>query len=170
MRTIALLSLFIVSLSASLPAMATDVPNAEVLGRWASETAVLNVTEQNGQLHAHIIALKDPLYTAEEQLGPVGTPRLDDNNPDASLRERPVLGMDLLVEYRHSGKRWEGKIYDPESGNTYSSRMKVDRDGNLAMRGYIGTPLLGRTAIFVPVSTCQPAIKDMLAKANLTDC
>ena len=79
------------------------------------------------------------------------------------MRDRPLLGMELLSEYSWDGKRWSGKIYDPESGNTYSSRMEVRKDGNLAMRGYIGSPLFGRTAVFEPVANCTPAIQKMVA-------
>ena len=76
------------------------------------------------------------------------------------------MGLELLKNYRHTGKRWEGKIYDPESGNTYSSRMEVDKSGNLKMRGYIGMPMLGRTAIFEPLSLCKPHMQEMLSKSN----
>lgn len=144
-----------------------------VFGRWAEERSILEFRQEaNGQLSGTVVALRDPLYTAEDAAGAPGTPRRDHNNPDPALRGRPMLGANLLSDYRYNEKsgQWRGKIYDPESGNTYSSRMNVDRDGNLRMRGYLGIPMLGRTAIFEPVSRCSANILGMLRKAGLEDC
>jgi len=62
--------------------------------------------------------------------------------------------------------RWKdfkpGQIHDPESGKLYSSRRHLNDDGNLAMHGYIGVPLLGRTAIFQPISRGLLHIAQML--------
>ena len=144
-------------------------PSDEVFGIWASDGSVIEITQQNQQLSAKIVAIKDALYRADEEdiKGIVGTPRKDDLNPDEALRERFLIGLELLSDYRHNGKRWEGKIYDPESGNTYSSRMHVDKDGNLKMRGYIGISLLGRTAVFLPVTTCNADIKEMYNQSSV---
>jgi uncharacterized protein (DUF2147 family) len=141
-----------------------------VMGRWASDRSVIEISVAGDHLSVIVVALKNPVYTAEETAGPVGAIRVDANNPDPSMRERPVLGMELVSGYTYTGKRWEGDIYDPESGNTYSSRMSVNDDGNLAMRGYIGAPMFGRTSIFVPVSQCTEVIVDMLVMADLPTC
>ena len=137
-----------------------------VLGYWAGDDSILHITDQGGQLSARVAALGSPTYEAGEDFGPVGTARRDDNNPDDALKGRPVLGLELLEDYRYNGTRWEGKIYDPASGNTYSSRMRVDAD-ELKMRGYIGVPMLGRTATFTAVSVCSEHVRDLLAKSDL---
>ena len=79
--------------------------------------------------------------------------------------------MELLSDYRWTGKRWEGKIYDPASGNTYSSRMEPDGE-RLKMRGYIGVPMLGRTQFFERVESCGETVTQMLAvsEAELAFC
>ena len=138
-----------------------------VLGRWATEDSIIEITEVDGVLRAQVVALKEPRYHAGEA-GPEGTERVDLNNPDAALRDRPILGIDLLADYSWDGKQWRGHIYDPESGKTYKSQMRIGKDGNLEMRGYIGVPMLGRTQVFVPVSTCSGSIPQMLALAQLT--
>lgn len=137
----------------------------DVLGYWAGPSSILMISRQAEQLSAKVIALKDPTYLDTEDVGTPGEVRLDDQNPDPELKARPILGLELLSEYRHDGKRWEGKIYDPESGNTYSSRMEVDGDGNLKMRGYIGMPMFGRTAVFQPLSLCTADMQAMLTKS-----
>ena len=100
----------------------------------------------------------------------MGAPRRDDKNPDEGQRDRPVLGLELLSDYTYEGKKWQGKIYDPESGNSYSSNMRVGRNGMLKMRGYIGVPMFGRTAEFRPVASCEEDIVLMLRSVGLTDC
>ncbi len=158
--------LFILWMSALLAAPSTFGAD-DVLGYWASEGSIIHVSKHADELSARVFALMDPTYTPEEAPRPVGAVRLDDRNPDPEIRTRPVLGLELLSGYRFSGKRWEGKIYDPESGNTYSSRMERDGDGNLKMRGYVGIPLLGRTAIFLPLSLCTENMRTMLARSEV---
>lgn len=144
-----------------------DVHDA-VFGRWAGESSILDIGVAGESLHARVIALKDPLYLADEEFGPVGAVRRDDLNPDESLQNRPILGLDLLVEYRFDKGKWQGRLYDPGSGNTYSSTMRVDGKGRLQMRGYIGLPMFGRNATFQPVSTCGETTRQMIALAQLS--
>ena len=142
-----------------------------VFGRWAEPRTILEFREEaNGELSGRVVALMDPVYLPEDEFGPVGAPRRDDNNPDPALRSRPMLGLNLLSNYRFDGKRWQGDIYNPEGGGTYSSKLWVDAGGDLRMRGYLGVPLLGRTAVFKPVSLCTDQILEMLKKAGLDDC
>ena len=144
---------------------------ASVAGLWASDGSIISVEVDGTDLTATVVALMEPNYLEDEaEFGVPGSTRLDHLNPDDGLRTRPVLGIELTSEYTFDGKRWSGKIYDPESGNTYSSRMRVDKDGNLAMRGYIGMPMLGRTAIFEPIAMCKNHMQEMLGKAGLPSC
>ena len=71
------------------------------------------------------------------------------------------------MDYRFENGKWQGRIYDPESGNVYSSNMRVERNGKLKMRGYLGIPLFGRTASFVPLHDCAEHVKEMLVMVNL---
>ncbi len=146
---------------------ADDTAKNAVVGLWATATSILHISQQGEQLSARVFALLEPNYTDGEAFGPPGDPRLDDNNPEASLRKRPIKNLELLSGYQFTGKRWEGKIYDPESGNTYSSRMEVDSQGKLRMRGFIGISLLGRTEVLEPLKTCTPTMQAMLRNSNI---
>jgi uncharacterized protein (DUF2147 family) len=139
-----------------------------VMGRWASDGSILEVAESEGSLTMTIVALLDPLYLESDDYGEPGQPKIDRNNPDESLRGQPILGLQLLSDYEFDGK-WQGKIYDPESGKVYSSNMRVD-DGQLLMRGYIGAPMFGRTQRFEPVVSCVQHIVEMLKKTGLDGC
>ncbi len=56
----------------------------------------------------------------------------------------------LLRGFKFDGQEaWEeGNVYDPKSGKGYDRTMKIDDKGNLAVRGFIGISLIGRTEIW----------------------
>ncbi len=43
---------------------------------------------------------------------------------------------------------WLGYVIDPRSGRQYHAELWVDDAGQLNLRGFVGTPLLGRTEIW----------------------
>lgn len=133
-----------------------------VLGFWATEDSILEVARAGNSLGMRVVAMENPVYTEGEPHGPPGAIRVDVNNPDEALRERPIMNLELLSDYEFAKGRWRGKIYDPQSGNVYSSTMWLE-DGQLQMRGYIGVAFLGRTQTFAPVAGCGPAIVQLLA-------
>lgn len=76
-----------------------------------------------------------------------GKPKVDKKNPDKSLRARPLMGMVLVRNLKSKGNnKYDGAtIYDPKSGNTYSSKLEITGPNTMNLRGYIGVSLLGRT-------------------------
>jgi uncharacterized protein (DUF2147 family) len=157
--------LLVLALILGAPVVVAD--EDAVVGFWAGEDSILRVRRDGDGLAMVIVALRNPVYRKDEGVGVPGEPRVDLNNPDEALRGRPILGLNLLDGYRYEDDRWQGKIYDPESGKVYSSRMKVNGDGELEMRGYIGTPLLGRTQSFTSATTCTAGIVEMLEIAAI---
>lgn len=74
--------------------------------------------------------------------------RKDANNPDKALRNRDLLGLEFLTGFAYSNNYYtDGKIYDPDSGKTYSCKMWLEGN-NLKVRGFIGVSLFGRTELF----------------------
>ena len=64
---------------------------------------------------------------------------LDINNADAALRQRPLLGSAVFWGFKKKGNGWKsGKIYDAESGKTYKSKIKLNEDGSLLVKGCVG--------------------------------
>ena len=63
------------------------------------------------------------------------------------------MGLAILEGFSWNARRgrWEdGSIYDPETGDTYDSRLYFEgatRD-RFTARGYIGLPMLGRSVVF----------------------
>lgn len=149
-------------------AASADEPDA-VVGRWAKKDSVIEITATGGTLHAVIVAILDPVYK-EGEGGPVGAVRVDAKNPDPTLRTRHIVGLDLLSGYAFKDGKWQGELYDPQSGKTYKSQITVGAGGNLSMRGYIGAPMFGRTQEWIPASACSGDIPKMLASVNLDSC
>ena len=77
----------------------------------------------------------------------------DRNNPEPALRQRPVVGLEILhgLTPGADGTWTDGRIYDPGSGSTYTCNIVLDGDDRLRLRGYIGIPLLGRTTTWTRV-------------------
>ena len=109
-------------------------------GTWYNEqrTGRIQFFKEESKLSGKIIWLKNAQVKDKE-------------NPDTKLRDRPVLGITALHGFvSRDNKTWTGgKIYDPESGKTYSSKITMVNKNELELRGYIGTPLLGRSTKFI---------------------
>ena len=63
----------------------------------------------------------------------------DTKNPDPGLRDRPILGVNLIRDFKQSGPgKWAGgRIYDPESGKTYDSKISANANGTLKVEGCV---------------------------------
>ncbi|MBQ4802061.1 DUF2147 domain-containing protein [Aquimarina sp. MMG015] len=54
---------------------------------------------------------------------------LDNKNPDQKLRQRPLLGMDILNNLSFKdGELDGGTIYNADSGKTYTVKVWIDSD------------------------------------------
>ena len=72
------------------------------------------------------------------------TPAKDDKNPDAKLRTRQLIGLNMLSNLKKNGTEYSGgSIYNPANGKTYNCSMKVEGDvlkvrGTLDKKGLLG--------------------------------
>lgn len=113
----------------------------DVLGKWKLEdgSAIVEVYQEGEAYNGKIVWLQNPTEAD-------GSPAVDENNPDAKLRSRQLIGLNMLSGLKKNGGEYTGgTIYDPGNGKTYNCSMKVDGDilhvrGSLDKRG-----LLGRT-------------------------
>jgi uncharacterized protein (DUF2147 family) len=82
-----------------------------------------------------------------------GKPKTDTPNPDPKLRSRPRLGMVFMQGFTYEDdNKWDnGKIYDPESGKTYSCYMKMESANTMEVKGYIGFSLIGKSQTWTRV-------------------
>jgi uncharacterized protein (DUF2147 family) len=65
-------------------------------------------------------------------------PMNDTNNPNPAMRNRPLTGSPVLIGMRPAGgDRWEGNIYNPRDGKTYTSKMAMLPSGQLEIKGCV---------------------------------
>lgn len=125
--------------------------SATINGSWKTEEnkSKVEIFQCAEKICGKITWMKEPLYT-EAKEGPIGKPKLDHNNPEVSLKSRPLLGLQIMEGFTVSGDdAWaNGTIYDPENGKTYKCKMKMTSPERLEVRGYIGISLIGRTAVW----------------------
>jgi uncharacterized protein (DUF2147 family) len=63
----------------------------------------------------------------------------DVKNPNPALRNRQVIGLRILENFTRRDNGWfNGRIYDPKSGNTYRSELAARADGTLGVKGCVG--------------------------------
>lgn len=125
-----------------------------LLGKWITpeDKAVIEIFKQGNSYYGKFVSLKEPLYPEGHESGLAGQPKVDRNNPDASKRSEPIIGLNLLRDFVYKGKdTWhKGRIYDPENGKDYKCTIKLKQDGTLKVRGFIGVSLFGRTQVWRP--------------------
>lgn len=118
----------------ALPARAQDLPAAtSPTGVWRTQDhgGVIAVTPCGDALCAHIagVVLDHP----------------DDPMP-LDFRGVSQCGLGLINDAREvSPGLWRGHILDPRNGGLYGVELRLDRRGQLLLRGFLGLPLLGRT-------------------------
>ena len=118
-------------------------PPPTITGTWLVEDADAHVeiSECGDSLCGPIVWLREPVDDN-------GNLKLDIHNPDESLRQRRVMGLEVFRVSRKPGDKktmWRGTIYDPKIGKTYRCKAHLLSDNELKIRGFIGVPLFGRT-------------------------
>ncbi len=65
-------------------------------------------------------------------------PSVDDKNPDPNKRNRPTLGMPILLGMTQSGpEKWSGEIYNSQDGHTYSASISLLNPDVLKVQGCV---------------------------------
>jgi uncharacterized protein (DUF2147 family) len=132
--------------SAILMGFIQNNPDDRLLGIWepSNGRARVKIEKIGTKYFGKIVWLKEPIDPETSK------PKLDKNNPDISLRSVPLKGYRMLKDFIYKGEdEWAGgTIYDPLSGSTYSSVIKMKDDNTLDIRGYIGVSTFGKTDVW----------------------
>ena len=111
---------------------AQNNPDA-ILGKWITTTdnCMVEVYKQNNEYKAKVVWFKE----GKKKM----TDYTDEKNPDANLRSRKLLGIDVMhgLHYDVDDKEWvDGKIYDATSGKEWDSIVWLTDDHLLKVKGY----------------------------------
>src|SRR5437879_7761719 len=119
MRTVILSVIMLASGLASAEA-------ADPTGDWrvADGVANIRVAQCNGSMWGVVAWEKEPGGR-------------DANNPDVSKKNRPTLGMPILIDMKKKAgaDQWEGQVYNAKDGQLYSSTMTPIGTDQLEIRG-----------------------------------
>ncbi|MEO5998057.1 MAG: DUF2147 domain-containing protein [Chitinophagaceae bacterium] len=119
-----------------------------ILGKWISQegNVIVQLIEDSGTFKGKILWFDDT-----DDLNRPMNLRTDIKNPDVNLRNRRILGLDVLVglTYNPECNCWQnGKIYDTNSGRIRSSSVKIEKENLLKICGFWHFEFLGRTMVF----------------------
>lgn len=137
-RLCSLLLGLLIAVSASAAA-----PDA-IVGTWLTEDGSSKVTvaattgADGGTVYTGTVT-----WLAEPKRD--GKPVQDANNPDAALRTRAILGLEILSGFKATpGGGWAGgTIYSPRAGKRYPAELALAPDGRLQVKVLAG--LLSKT-------------------------
>lgn len=123
-----------------------------ILGLWttAEGKSKVEIYRCENKYCGKITWLKIPRYPEDDPEGMAGQDKIDRENPDPALKKKPILGLVIIRDFVYEGEsEWsDGHIYDPQNGKTYNCNMTLTDEKTLEVRGYVGIPLFGRTAIW----------------------
>jgi len=118
----------------------------DILGVWWDEEkeGQIEIYKKNGKYYGKIVWLEEPYEN--------GKPIVDSENPNAELRDQPILGLVILSDLEFDGEEWDdGNVYDPNTGDTYSCYLALESKNRLKLRGYLGFSLVGRSSYWTRV-------------------
>lgn len=143
-------------LGGAVLADAASAATDPVFGRWVVEDgkAVIEIEPCGDAACGRLVWLKSP-WEAN------GSPKSDAENPDPKMRRRPLCGLRLVtgLERADDGTWEDGEIYSTRDGRTYGIEIAPDGEDRLAVRGYVGISLLGKT---------QTWTRDSIRRGNCT--
>jgi len=116
-----LLTLIILILGSSIYAQDNS---DRILGVWLNnlKNAKVEIFEKEGQFFGKIvwIDIKKDVDINKAT---------DKNNPDPSLRNRNILGLEILTDLVYENGTWtDGKLYSPEKGKTVDCELEISED------------------------------------------
>mgnify|MGYP001421285566 FL=1 len=122
--------LFLVLLAVS--GSTSSESNKTMEGYWLTSQSIVQVKNCDKNLCATI----EHLFV-DDGIDPKSI--MDSNNKKRSLRDRPLIGINLLEEFPSNalGKKVlkDGKIYDPGRGRVFKSNLYLLEDGTLKVEG-----------------------------------
>lgn len=105
--------------------------------KTGKERALVRITESGGVFTGKI----------EKLLAPDAKPDAKCDQCTDARKDQPVVGMTILRNVKKNEDLYDGgDILDANNGKVYRVRIKLAADNKqLDVRGYIGTPMLGRS-------------------------
>lgn len=122
----------------------------DIVGTWltsdedGNRDSIVEIFQNEGRYFGEVRWVRFQHYPEGDRMA--GHAIVDRENPDPALRSRSVLGLRILRDLQFDDDEWvDGRIYDVRKGKTYSAKVTLESADTLNVRGYIGSPFLGKT-------------------------
>ncbi len=140
-----------VSMVAACPVLASDL--AGIAGDWRTvrHGAAVTIADcGDGSPCGFLVSVDDEVS---------GGRSLDENNRDPELRSRPLAGLPILWGYSPSEDGWrDGRLYNPETGQTFRSAMALIAGNRLRVQGCLGP--FCRTQVWTRINQQDAALTE----------
>lgn len=108
-----------------------------VTGKWmtyneqtGTPLSVIEITETNGTIEGRISKVLLEPFQGDDPIC---------SKCDGVKKDKKVIGMEILCGFKQEGDGWStGRILDPSAGQVYSSKLWLENDNTLKVRGYAG--------------------------------
>ncbi len=141
------LSFAMVALLISTVLFAQKPTADKISGKWESidsDTKLRFEIFQSGERYFGKLLWASNMYEADGV-----TAKKDNKNPDKSLQNRSRKNIVNITNLKYeNGEYTGGKLYNPDSGDTYSLKATLTSENELNFRGFMGVSLLGKTLKF----------------------
>jgi len=121
-------ALLIAGPKAIVPAFAADP-----LGTWFTEgkESQVRISNCGDTLCGALVWLKEPNDPK------TGKPKTDTENFDAAKRNRPLLGVQIVLGLKPDGTpdQWKGEVYNAKDGNTYTGYFTITGPDTADLKG-----------------------------------
>ncbi|TFF35373.1 DUF2147 domain-containing protein [Mucilaginibacter psychrotolerans] len=139
--------LLLIAVNAGKTAPASVAAEEQICGKWQNQekNLIVQVFKEDSQFKAKIVWFNNG---AGDKAMESWT---DKHNPDPALRNRKLLGMNVLEKlvYKPETNSWEdGMIYDAQAGKHWNSSAYINNEGALKVKGYWHFKFIGRTMTF----------------------
>jgi uncharacterized protein (DUF2147 family) len=128
------------------------LPPSEV-GLWIDDTGTgaVEISPCGRKLCGRIVWLQEPLDKN-------GKPLIDDLNPTAGQRGKPVCGLQVLGNLeRQSDGTWDnGWVYDPKVGESFDLAVELRGPSQLVITGYKGLKLFSKKFVWTRAGGALP--------------
>jgi uncharacterized protein (DUF2147 family) len=144
---------------AAPPGVPTGAPPLGELGLWIDDTGkgAVEISPCGNKLCGRIVWLQAPLDKN-------GKPLVDDLNPTAGQRGKPVCGLQVVGNLeRQSDGTWDnGWVYDPKVGESFDLAVELRGPSQLVITGYKGLKLFSKKFVWTravgALPPCAPRV------------
>lgn len=130
-------------------AFASQIESEPILGIWLidDDGTRLEIFRCGDDYCGRIVDLKEKVYSQDDARGMAGQPKVDRDNSNIKLRQRPIIGLVIMQGFKPEPNGWRtGTFYNPDLGKTYRCMMRLIDDGHkLYVRSFVGKSPLART-------------------------